>query len=330
MKVSTDRHWLVVIISHLLADALSINVFQNELATLYSAFLRNLASPLVPLRVQYHDYADWQRAQLDLEHVRKFAEKWEFHFRTFSEFSLLNLPFARRPLPDCDLSADTVSLQIDAECRRVLTSFALDRHATFYMVLVTAFSLLLHLYTRDERVALMVHFANRKHPDAQQLIGWIANSFMVGVTVSTECTILSLVLQVRQILLEIEADQAVPLPSSALALSQLLGAKGEQLAAPPKPPMDKVSFELLPAESTTNSELKITRVLPPSDLSEWGLRIIASENGSGMTLRAVYSTAMFDRNDVSRLLSDFVELLKRIPTSQNIPVSKLRLSAAVH
>jgi hypothetical protein len=191
------------------------------------------------------------------------------------------------------------------------------------MILVTAFSVLLYLHTRINRVALMVHFANRNRPESQDLIGWLANSFMIGVSVAPESTIDHVLQQVRQILLEIEDNQAIPLPIAARALSEKLGRKGEQMPPPPKPPMPRVSFELLPSVPGGESDLKIRRISPAPDITEWGLRIVAGEHDGGATVRAIYSTAMFDKSGVSKLLSDFIGLLARIVTSSDVPFKRL-------
>ncbi len=50
---------------HIATDGYSRSALYRDLTTLYEAYGKGLPSPLVPLRIQYADFAEWQRSWLD-------------------------------------------------------------------------------------------------------------------------------------------------------------------------------------------------------------------------------------------------------------------------
>ena len=50
---------------HLVSDGWSIGVFVEELIELYEADVQSRQCRLPPIRIQYADYAEWQRESLD-------------------------------------------------------------------------------------------------------------------------------------------------------------------------------------------------------------------------------------------------------------------------
>lgn len=62
IKLAENDHLLVIVIHHAIGDAASVALIFRELWTLYSDFDRGKPSSLAPVRLQYSDYAVWQRA----------------------------------------------------------------------------------------------------------------------------------------------------------------------------------------------------------------------------------------------------------------------------
>ena len=64
LRLGADVHWLLLNMHHIVTDHWSNSIFSRELAALYDAFHRGVASPLPALPVQYADFAVWQREWL--------------------------------------------------------------------------------------------------------------------------------------------------------------------------------------------------------------------------------------------------------------------------
>src|SRR5262249_41229461 len=65
LKLGEQEHILLETFHHIVSDGWSQGVFNRELQVLYEAYREGGDSPLEPLRIQYADFALWQREWLD-------------------------------------------------------------------------------------------------------------------------------------------------------------------------------------------------------------------------------------------------------------------------
>ena len=75
IKLSDDEHYFVLTIHHIISDGWSMGIFLDEFALLYRSFITGIEPSLETLRVQYSDYAAWQRRLLEngsLDHQKDY------------------------------------------------------------------------------------------------------------------------------------------------------------------------------------------------------------------------------------------------------------------
>ncbi len=58
-QLSSEEHWLLIPMQHIITDACSVGLFVEELETLYTAFAKGLPSPLPAMPLQYADFTLW-------------------------------------------------------------------------------------------------------------------------------------------------------------------------------------------------------------------------------------------------------------------------------
>src|SRR5262249_14389328 len=64
VRLSLYRHALLLVMHHIVSDAWSMGILFRELGALYAAFTSGRAAALPEPRVQYADFAAWQRERL--------------------------------------------------------------------------------------------------------------------------------------------------------------------------------------------------------------------------------------------------------------------------
>ena len=64
IRMTDDDHAIILNMHHIISDGWSVGVLMNEIIQLYVAFSKNLPSPLPELKIQYPDFAVWQRKWL--------------------------------------------------------------------------------------------------------------------------------------------------------------------------------------------------------------------------------------------------------------------------
>ncbi|MET9210698.1 MULTISPECIES: amino acid adenylation domain-containing protein [unclassified Nocardia] len=173
---------LAVVVHHIAADASSMAPLVRDVTTAYLARTAGHAPGWPALPVQYADYALWQLDRLGAETDAESAAAAQISFWR-DELSglpdLLELP-ADRPRPAvASLAGSRVPVRIDAETHAGLAKLAKDSGATVFMVLHTAFAVLLARTASTADVAVGTPFAGRGERELDDLIGMFVNTVVL-------------------------------------------------------------------------------------------------------------------------------------------------------
>ena len=76
LRLQAEEHVVLFTMHHIVSDGWSMGVLVRELVTLYGAYLEGKDSPLPELKVQYADYALWQREWLQGEVLEEQVQYW--------------------------------------------------------------------------------------------------------------------------------------------------------------------------------------------------------------------------------------------------------------
>src|SRR5262249_22892925 len=93
---ASGDHILLVTMHHSVSDGWSLGIFFRELVSLYRAYSNGESSRLVPLPIQYADYAQWQRQWLRGAVLEQQLSYWREQLKNLPP--LLTLP-TDRPRP---------------------------------------------------------------------------------------------------------------------------------------------------------------------------------------------------------------------------------------
>ncbi|WP_410874020.1 amino acid adenylation domain-containing protein [Nocardia sp. A7] len=176
------EHVLAVVVHHIAADASSMAPLVRDVTTAYLARAAGHATEWAPLPVQYADYALWQLDRLGAEDDTDSAAAEQLSFWR-SELAdlpdLLELP-ADYPRPAvASLAGGRVPVRIDADTHAALARIARASGATVFMVLHTAFAVLLARLSGATDVAVGTPVAGRGERELDDLIGMFVNTVVL-------------------------------------------------------------------------------------------------------------------------------------------------------
>src|SRR5262249_16377522 len=77
VKIGVNEHVLVLVMHHIVTDEWSMVVLLEELSQLYAARIKGENSPLEDLKIQYADFALWQRSWLSGAVLEKQLDYWK-------------------------------------------------------------------------------------------------------------------------------------------------------------------------------------------------------------------------------------------------------------
>jgi amino acid adenylation domain-containing protein len=208
LRLSDEQTAIVIVIHHIIADAWSVLVVVRELGELYLAAREGRDATLAPLRVQYGDYAEWQRARLE---NGEFDAQFAYWRRALSgELPILELP---RDFPRTEMATAKgaeVRFSFDESTSKALSGLCETHGATPFMVILAAVFAWMHKTSGQGDLLVGSPIANRGPRDVEQLIGFFANTITLRARITETTTFSDLIAQTRDMVLGSYDNQDVP------------------------------------------------------------------------------------------------------------------------
>ncbi|CBL45096.1 Non-ribosomal peptide synthetase modules and related proteins [gamma proteobacterium HdN1] len=321
IRLARDRHVLIVTMHHIVSDGWSMGVLIREVATLYSAFRSDQTSPLAPLKIQYADYAQWQREWLAGERLDRQLSYW----RTRLEgVPILELPtdFPRSPVLTHE--GASVLFEIDAVTTQAVLELSRKQGVTLFMALLSAMQVLLYRYSGQNDICVGTPIAGRTRPELEELIGCFVNTLAIRSDLSEQPSFSSLLKQVQQNLTGAYDHQDIPFER----LVDELGIPRELSHTP----LFQVMFVLQNATSTQALNLPglSMEVLPEeSYTAKFDITLAMREEGGKLKGSWEYRTTLFSESTIRRMQAHLVQVLKQAAANPSIAVDEIELLSAI-
>lgn len=320
LRLSEQDQVVAVTIHHIISDGWSVgNVLLHEFKTLYEAFVQGKPSPLAPLKIQYADFAAWQRKWLSGARLDGQLSYWKNKLAGVP--ALIELP-TDRPRPAVQSFNGAVhNFALSAELVTEVKALSQAAGCTLFMTLLGGFSALLARYSRQEDVVVGSPIANRNHKDLEPLIGFFVNTLVLRTTLGPETTGHELLTQVRKNCLEAFQNQDVPFERLVEHL------KPER--NPSFTPLFQVMF-ILQTQNQERTGLKIgdlnmTSIPMDAATSMFDLTLKLEEQGGELLGEFEYNTALFDPSWVERFVGYYTNMLKGLAQSRDQIVARIPL-----
>jgi amino acid adenylation domain-containing protein len=320
LRVADEEHVLLLCIHHIVSDGWSSGVLRRELGALYAAYRDGGDSPLAEPPVQYADFAAWQREQLQGEALDRQVGYWKD--RLAGAPALLELPTDRpRPAVQSHQGArETFDLPRALLDR--LQALGRSEGATLYMVMLSAFQLLLSRYSGSEDVVVGSPIAGRTRREVEELIGFFVNTLVLRTDLGGDPTFRELLGRVREGTLGAYEHQEVPF--------ERLVAELQPERSLSHAPLFQVMFALQNADRSgfDVAGLRMEGVGAEVETTRFDLGLTAIPHDGGIRGMLEYSTALFDRSTVRRMLGHLERVLEQVAADADVRLSRLELLSA--
>lgn len=302
LRLAPQRHVLILIMHHTIYDGLSLNILLRELAAFYFATLAGVSASMLPLPLNYADYAIWQRDWLQGKEQAALISYWKQQLQNTP--ALLELPTDRPRQPiQSHNGARLRSLISDSLISR-LKSWGKQEGVTLFMVTLAAFQIVLARYSGQRDFVFGTPIANRSRPEFEPLIGFFANTLALRTTIAGNPTFRSFLQQTRSTTLEAFAHQELP-------FEQLV-----EILQPPRSlsynPLVQVVFSLDELVVPTLEMPGLTLDIFPGDsgLSQFDLTFSLIAINNSVEINVQYNTDLFDETTISHLIEHYLHLLE--------------------
>ncbi|WP_245980573.1 condensation domain-containing protein, partial [Flavobacterium aquicola] len=205
--LENEKYVLVCVFHHIASDGWSDGILTNEFVELYSALQSGREAVLPELSLQYADYAIWQRRHLEGEVLENQLSYWE---AKLSGVNTLSLPTDYvHPFVQNHAGA-VVSLTLDDNLRTSLNSICQEEGVTLFMLMLSAFKILLSQYSGQDDICVGTPIANRTQSELEGMIGFFVNTLALRSDLSGNPSFKDLLLRVKQTTLEGYDHQLAP------------------------------------------------------------------------------------------------------------------------
>ena len=316
VRLKDDDQILLLHTHHIVSDGWSMAILFRELGILYEAFALGQPSPLAPLKIQYADYAVWQRTSLQGEVLEQQVAYWKRQLAGAPP--VLELPLDRVRPSVQNFRGAKLARSLSPELTQSLTDLSGHHGVTLFMTLIAAFNVLLSRYTGREDIVVGTDLANRTRVETEELIGFFVNLLPVRTDLRGNPKFVELLSRVKELMLDVYANQDVPFEKLVEALQ------------PPRDlsrnPLVQILFVM---QNTPSRALQLPGVeLRVFDLDEENSRfdlVLFVSEGVGLNMLWVYNPDLFESETISRMSEQFERMLASIVSDSTARLSDLEM-----
>jgi len=315
LTVDEQEHVLVVTIHHIASDGWSISVLVKDVIELYTSTVENREADLLPLTVQYADYAIWQRTSLEGEVLDRKLQYWKEKLRDTAPLQLLT----DKPRPAIWSTRGAVSrYKIDKELSAQLQVFSQEQGCTVFMTLLAAFKVLLYRYTGQQDICVGTPIAGRQQQELESLIGFFVNTLALRSEVNGDMLFTRLLQQVRNTTLKAFEHQDVPFEKVVDAV-----VKERDMS---RNPLFQVLFVLQNTPEVPElrfADLELSLEIFEHTTAKFDIAFFITESPQGLNWSVEYSTELYHEETIARLIVHYKELLQSIVKSPHQQIDRL-------
>nr|WP_295875048.1 non-ribosomal peptide synthetase [uncultured Chitinophaga sp.] len=181
-RLETGPSVIIFTMHHIIGDGHSIGVLKEELVQLYREHVTGVAASLPPLRHQYRDFSNWQRAFVASEAGHLHRQFWLEKLSGFTP----EVRFLKTALPVTHTKRNGICLSaaIEGALYEQADHFAKTLSLTRTALLLGVLDLVLYKWTGQKDITLLTRISGRDSRyygdmDVSSLIGFFVNTVLV-------------------------------------------------------------------------------------------------------------------------------------------------------
>ncbi|WP_126651528.1 non-ribosomal peptide synthetase [Chryseobacterium aureum] len=313
-----NEYVLAGVFHHISSDGWSQGILIGEFVELYHSYVSGKESGLMPLSLQYVDYALWQRNNLEGAVLDRQLSYWEDQLK---DVKVLELPTDYRRPALQSFSGASLSFELDGSLSAGISSLSREEGVTVFMTLLGAFKVLLSRYSGQEDICVGTPVANRTRKELEGMIGFFVNTLALRSQVAGEKSFRDFLQDIRHTTLEAYDHQQVPFEKVVERV-----ARTRDMSVTP---LFQVMFVLQNTPDSVEIELDGLSLRnyesQEQQTSKFDLTITIEESTSGFSVNMNYCKDLFREETIRSMFIHYQELLQSIVASPATLVGELSL-----
>ncbi|MBV9774521.1 MAG: amino acid adenylation domain-containing protein, partial [Gemmatimonadetes bacterium] len=326
VRMADEDYIMLATFHHLAVDGWSGGIFYEEWFRCYAGLVLGQDPRLPELKVQYADFAVWQRDWLSGERLQEQVSYWRKRLEGAPLALEIPTDRVRPPLRSYRGAQHRVFVSPDLKAR--LEALCAREGITLFILLMAAYKVMLLRYSGQEDLVVGTVDANRSHPEIEPLIGFFINTLPIRTGLQGDPALVELFGRVRDSTLGAYAHAELPLEKllEELHLERDLSRN----------PLIQVMFgferpiahftEPVPQLGFRGVDYK-DQGLTDSGTAKFDLDVLLREHPEEGTIVGImgYNLDLFDPSTAERLLANYIAVLEGIAAHPERRISELEV-----
>ncbi|MCP4152564.1 MAG: amino acid adenylation domain-containing protein [bacterium] len=294
-----ENHLLLFNMHHIISDGTSIGILIREFVDLYEG-----SREPAQLRIQYKDFAQWQNSKEGRQIIGKQEAYWLKQLA--GELPVLELPIDyTRPTVQSFRGANLLRSGTP-ELKQNLETLARQTGTTLFMVLMTAYNILLANYANQEDIIVGTPVSGRRQADYHNLIGLFINVLAIRNYPRKEKPVRDFLEEVKGNTMQAFENQEYPFGEMVETLDL-----GRNIERNPIYDAELIvhNFEMPELET---EDLKFVPYEMEIKGTQVDITLSMTENTDTLTFALNYCTDLFEKRTMERFLQHYLNILENV------------------
>lgn len=287
-----ETTYLLLNVHHIIFDGWSSALLQNQLFEAYTAILENRNSKVGRPRLQYRDFAHWQRQKLTSGGFDEDISYWKRYLADLPSTSVAT----DYPLPpEVTFSGKTIAKSFPGLSARANT-LAKSLSVSSYAIYSTALAAVLDRFSQNDEVIFAIPAANRHHVDLEDVIGFFVNILPIRIRTAGSDSFSQVASIVHKDIREAVARSEVPYAAIVDAVNPPRD--------PSKQPLFQIGLSVKEWSSTSiQNGIEVAEVRLHSGTARYQLSFVVEPHDDDATISLEYNTDLFGLETAESLIN---------------------------
>ncbi len=306
--ITKNKCMLLFDMHHIISDGTSLSILVTELCKMYS----NQVLP--EINIDYKDYAVWETKNLKTEYFRDAEKYWLNQFS--DEIPVLNLPTNPRPAIK-SYDGDKVYFNVDKALSTKIYNLSNRFNASPYMILLSAYYILLSKYCGQNDLVVGTPVANRNFDELKNIIGMFVNSLPIRMSLDNTMSYSTFLNEVKNKCLNCYNYGSYP-------FDELVNKLHVSRDASRTPLFDTMFIYQTNGYTSASFDGKnVNYFIPNSHTSKFDLSLEVIPNHNKFDLSFEYCTKLFDKSFIENLSEHYINIIKSILENQDNKIADI-------
>ncbi|WJG09753.1 non-ribosomal peptide synthetase [Aliiglaciecola sp. LCG003] len=297
----SGKFYLALTLHHIISDGWSMSVLFKQFEQLYCS-PSPLTLPINP--VQYADYAAWQQSRLESGDYASQLQFWQSTLK--GGLSGFTIP-TDYPRPQVQTySGKRLVQRIPTLLSGQIQQFSTQQNVTHFVMMLSAFNVLLYRYSQQRDVLIGTVVANRDYAEIENLIGFFVNPVVLRTVVEQGISFEHLLQNVKQTTLDAVANHNIPF--------EYLTDKLQPPRDTSRSPLFQIAFDFRDPNLTTSQSADLAFSVMEADLgtSKYDLHLTLEATTSEIIAYWEFNTDLFTAQSIELMGENYQRILESI------------------